>query len=212
MATITAVEPEAARMQAEDEPLYKVVNGVAVLPSEMTDDSEAVLEDSRYEMVRGVVVELEPMANRAATVAFELGRQLGNHSKSQRLGRVSTETLFLLDPKADSRRRPDVSFVSYERWPRGTPLPDAAWPIAPDLAVEVVSPTDRAEAALDKVREYFGAGVRAVWVVYPELRVAHVFNSFTSIRVVAGEDTLEGGAVVPGFRLPLATLFEDLDG
>ena len=81
--------------------------------------------------------------------------------------------------------------------------------MVPDLAVEVVSPTDRAEAGLDKVREYFEAGVQLVWVIYPKLRVVHVFESFTRIRVLTRADDLDGGALLPGFRLPLATLFED---
>ncbi|HEX8204273.1 MAG TPA: Uma2 family endonuclease, partial [Isosphaeraceae bacterium] len=111
----------------------------------------------------------------------------------------------------DLQRRPDVAFVSDERWPRRRAVPEeeAAWNVIPDLAVEVVSPTDRDEAGLAKVREYFQAGVRLVWKVYPRERVVHVYESFTTIRVRTRADDLDGGEVVPGFRLPLATLFEE---
>jgi Uma2 family endonuclease len=143
-------------------------------------------------------------------VASVLNQYLGPFARAEGLGRVDVEMLYRLDDVGDLERRPDVAFVSYQRWPLQRAVPeDAAWDVVPDLAVEVVSPTDRAEASLDKVREYFEAGVRLVWVVYSKLRVVHVFDSFTTIRVLTRVDDLDGGEVVPGFRLPLATLFEE---
>ena len=87
---------------------------------------------------------------------------------------------------------------------------DEAWDVVPDLVVEVVSPTDKADDLLEKVEEYFLAGVVQVWVVYPRRRVVHVFESFTQIKVTAEGQELDGGTILPGFRVPLATLFEDL--
>jgi Uma2 family endonuclease len=166
--------------------------------------------EALYEVVNGRRLELPPMGAFPTRVASILDQNLGPYVKAKRLGRVDVEMLYRLDEAGDLERRPDVAFVSYQRWPRDRPVPeDAAWDVIPDLAVEVVSPTDRAEASLDKVREYFEAGVRVVWVIYPKLRVVHVFESFTRIRVLTGADDLDGGAFVPGFRLSLTTLFED---
>ena len=78
----------------------------------------------------------------------------------------------------------------------------------PRLAIEVVSPTNLAEDLLAKVDEYFQAGVRQVWVVYPAAARVHVHESPTQIRVLGRGDELDGGPLLPGFRLPLAELFE----
>jgi Uma2 family endonuclease len=167
-------------------------------------------DDSLYEVVNGRRVELPPMGAFPTEIASILIEYLGPFARQHDLGKVVGEMLFLIDPEADLQRRPDVAFVSSKRWPRRRPAPDdAAWDVVPNLAVEVVSPTDRAEAALDKVREYFEAGVQLAWVIYPKLRVVHVFESFTRIRVLTRADDLDGGALLPGFRLPLAALFED---
>jgi Uma2 family endonuclease len=166
--------------------------------------------ESLYEVVNGRRVELPPMGAYPTRVASVLDQYLGPFARAEGLGRVDVEMLYRLDDVGDLERRPDVAFVSYRRWPRNRPVPeDAAWDVVPDLAVEVVSPTDRAEAGLDKIREYFEAGVRVVWAIFPRLRVVHVFDSFTQVRVLTRADDLDGGALLPGFRLPLATLFED---
>ena len=89
------------------------------------------------------------------------------------------------------------------------PLRDNAWDVVPDLAIEVVSPTDFAEDLLTKLDEYFRAGVSLVWVVYPSLRLIHVYESMTRIRVATATDELDGGAVLPGFRVAVAALFPE---
>jgi Uma2 family endonuclease len=164
-----------------------------------------------YEVVNGRRVEPPPMGILSTRLASRLGRRLGTFADDNGLGDVEVEMLFILDEAEDLQRRPDVAFVSYERWPRSRPVSDdeAAWNVVPDLAVEVVSPTDRDEAGLAKVREYFQAGVRLVWKVYPRERVVHVYETFTTIRVLTRADELDGGEVVPGFRLPLTMLFEE---
>lgn len=185
MASITTLEPVAAPLPlTEGEILYEVVNGRRV--------------------------EKPPMGVLSTRIANRLGRRLGTFAEDNGLGNVDIEMLFLLDEAEDLQRRPDVAYVSYERWPLRRAVPDdAAWDVIPDLAVEVVSPTDRDEAGLAKVREYFQAGVRLVWKVYPREQVVHVFESFTTIRVLTRSDDLDGGEIVPGFRLPLASLFEE---
>jgi Uma2 family endonuclease len=80
--------------------------------------------------------------------------------------------------------------------------------MAPDLAVEVVSPSDLATDLDRKLVEYVEAGVSLVWVVYPETRRAFVFSSATEVRILSASDELDGGAVIPGFRLALTRLFD----
>ena len=78
----------------------------------------------------------------------------------------------------------------------------------PDLAVEVLSPSDHAEDILAKVAEYFRAGVRLVWVVSPVMGLVLVFDGPDRVRMVAPAGTLDGGEVLPEFRLPLDDLFD----
>jgi Uma2 family endonuclease len=81
--------------------------------------------------------------------------------------------------------------------------------VLPDLCVEVVSPHDWADEIMDKVREYFEAGARLVWVIYPRHQMVIVHESLTSVRGLSRIDTLDGGVVLPQFRLPLAELFPE---
>ena len=85
-------------------------------------------------------------------------------------------------------------------------MPRAA-DVVPDLAIEVTSPTDRAEDQREKILEYFQAGVRAVWVVYPRLRIVDVYESPTRVQILTEADTLRGDPVLPGFELTLTKLF-----
>jgi Uma2 family endonuclease len=107
-----------------------------------------------------------------------------------------------------SERRPDVSFVSAVR--RLPPQTDA-WAIVPDLAIEVINPTNRASHTLQKLNEYLLAGVQRVWIVYPREAEIHVYDASEpghSRRLMRG-DTLEAESQIPGFRLPLAELFPE---
>ena len=135
---------------------------------------------------------------------------MGPFARSNGLGRVFSEMLFLLDREADLRRRPDVAFVSAERWPVERRAPrTAAWEVVPDLAVEVVSPGDLAGDLRRKVEEFFRAGVRAVWVVYPELAKVDVYEGPKAVAILGRGDDLDGGGLLPGFRLSLDELFGD---
>lgn len=184
-----------------------------VLP--LPPEPEAVLADdpdALYEVVNGQRRELPPMGAFETHIASVLGRRLSNFTWPHRLGNVENEMLFLLDAATDLQRRPDVAFVSYERWPRGRPIPRTPfWEVVPDLTVEVVSPSNTATEILDKIDEFFRAGVRLVWVIYPVREQIYLYESPTVIRVLRLGDELDGGAVLPGFRLPLATLFHDED-
>jgi Uma2 family endonuclease len=168
-------------------------------------------DEGLYEIINGHRVELPPMSIYAVVIANLLARKLGNHAEAHDLGQVLLEALFRLPLAKQRNRRPDIGFVSYQRWAKGRPIPkdDNAWEVVPELAVEVVSPTDFAEELLEKLEEYFQAGVQMVWVVYPRRGIVHVYESLTQIRGLTRTDELDGGKVLPGFRLALATLFED---
>jgi Uma2 family endonuclease len=166
--------------------------------------------DVLYEVVNGQHVELPPMGAFESSLASELHAFVHQCAKSKGLGRAVMEVLFLLSASAGLRRRPDVAFVSYERWPRRRRVPrQEAWDVVPELAVEVVSATNTAEEILAKVREYFQAGSKRVWVVYPAEEQVYVYQSPTQNRILARGDDLDGEDILPGFRLPLAELFEE---
>lgn len=130
--------------------------------------------------------------------------------RSNRLGRVLAEFIFRIDVPSDLQRRPDVAFVSSAAWPHGRRVPEVpVWDIVPDLAVEVVSPSITASEVQRKTHEYLAAGVSRVWVVYPEQSEVYVYSSPTQIQVVGLGQELEGGELLPGFRLPVARLFQD---
>lgn len=182
---------------------------IALTPLPRLVDRDPTDRD-HYEIVDGVKVELPPMSTDSQVLASRLVRHLSNHGVGQDLGEAVSETLFKLPLPVDRNRRPDVAFVPYSRAPRHLRLPSTnGWDALPDLCVEVVSPTDMADELMDKVREYFEAGVRLVWVFYPRHDVVYVYESMTAVRGLGRADVLDGGAALPGFRLPLTELFPE---
>ena len=166
-------------------------------------------EDMLYEVVDGEIKEkiVGVQESETATLLIEF---LGPFLHSRRLGKVFSETIFRIGHPKDLQRRPDVAFVSYSKWPANRRVPSvSAWDLAPDLAVEVVSSTISAAEVQRKIHEYFEAGVSSVWVIYPGQKSIHVYASRTDIRGLEVGDELDGGELIPGFRLPLAALFED---
>jgi Uma2 family endonuclease len=183
--------------------MASVIEGPQVVAERFGGDDEPL-----FEIIDGQRVELPPMSVLASFVASLLVGELNAFAKSKALGRAVMEILFKL-PSLNGNRRPDVGFVSFGRWPkdRSMPAEGNAWDVVPNLAVEVVSPSDFAEELLEKVTEYFQAGVELVWVIYPRLRVVHVYESASRIRVLTESDELDGGSVLSGLRLPLSSLF-----
>jgi Uma2 family endonuclease len=170
-----------------------------------------VPDDILYEVVNGQIREKPPMGLFASLIASRLARHLGLHAETQRLGEVTVEALFRLRGTDSLQRRPDVAFVAAARY-RGRPLMDVnAWDVVPNLAVEVISPTNLAEEVLDRIGEYFGAGVEMVWLIYPRHRQVHSWEAPTRVRILTEQDDLDGGSVVSGFRLPLRDLFSVLN-
>jgi len=161
-----------------------------------------------YELLRGTLVS-EPVPGRihGRTLA-RVSYLLSTFVDSKRLGVVYTgNTGFVLARQPDTVRGPDVAFMSNER-ERETDGASPYIPGAPDLVVEVVSPSDRTTEVLGKVSDYLAAGSSIVWVVNPVREEVSVFRSPFAPRVLAGADLLDGEDVLPGFSVAIAEFFE----
>jgi Uma2 family endonuclease len=135
-------------------------------------------------------------------------RHLSNYGISHNLGEAHSEVLFKLPLSKERNRKPDVAFVPYSQWPKDRRLPDTnAWEVLPTLCVEVVSPNDLADEIETKINEYFEAGVKLVWVIYPRHERVYAYQSPTQIHRLTRDDALEAADVFPGFSLRLAELF-----
>jgi Uma2 family endonuclease len=177
-------------------------------PTETHAPLTTVEGDGLFEIVEGQVVEKKPMGVYEYVVASFLHIHLGSFARAQTCGRAVSETLFDFGPGLP-QRRPDVAYVSYERWPRQRRVPRTqAWAVVPDLAVEVISPSNTFGEVLGKVQEYFQAGVQVVWVVAPAQQQVYVYQSPSRIQVVTLQEALTGKPFLPGFRLALVELFD----
>jgi Uma2 family endonuclease len=178
-------------------------------PEQEVVDLPVIEPDEDYEVVDGVIVEEPPLGAYESRMANRLAKTIYLFDPPGNLGEVVIEILFILKHTPSLRRKPDVAFVSRERWPVGRSMgSEAAWDVIPDLAVEFTSPTDLIRDLMDKIEEYFRAGVRQVWVIYPRHRKVYAYESPTSVRILSEGDELDGGVVLPGFRLSLSDLFE----
>ena len=138
---------------------------------------------------------------------MRLGGLLTHYILTHDLGEVyAAETGFLIERNPDTVRAPDFAFIAKERV---TPETDAAtWvPVMPDLVVEVVSSGDRDSEVATKVQMWLDAGVRLVWVVYPQRREVVIHRPGRPPEVLAVTDTIDGEDVVPGFSCPVAQVF-----
>lgn len=161
------------------------------------------------ELVAGEVTAMPPVGDDHGAVALDLSWYINTFVRRERLGVVyAAETGFILARNPDTVRAPDVAFVRAERVrPRGQRT--GYVPFAPDLAVEVVSPNDRLAHGERTVQEYLAAGTRLVWVAHPAQQTVTVYAPDQAVRVLGVADELDGGGVLPGFRLAVARLFED---
>jgi len=163
------------------------------------------LPDKRTELVRGVLVVREPAGYQHGQVAAELLVAIANHVTANRLGRVfAAETGFTLARNPDTVRAPDVAFIGTARLP--DPAPRGFAELAPDLAVEVLSPDDRPGEVLTKVGNWLTAGARLVWVVDPVRVLARVYRADGSESILGETDALRGEDVLPGFEYPLSAI------
>ncbi len=161
-----------------------------------------------HELIRGEVTTMPLPGGRHGEIALEIGRLIGNHVKAHRLGKTyAAETGFLIERGPDTVRGPDVSFVRQERLVEIT-NPDKHVPFAPDLAVEVVSPSDRSAEVAEKVEAWLATGARMVWVVEPRYRTMTIHVAGLENRTLTAEDTLQGGEILPGFTCKVSDFFD----
>lgn len=162
----------------------------------------------RYEVVEGVLARVAGSGDRASTIAIALAAMLFSFVHPRRLGRVTGANGVYKFPGAETGLIPDVGFYGMALFPlvadRNKPIP-----FAPELAVEVASPDQSADDMAAKAKRYLRGGTRLAWIIWPERGTVDVWrpgDAVPSLRLRA-EDTLDGDAVVPGFRQPLADIF-----
>jgi len=172
----------------------------------MTVASEIILDpEKEYEIVDGRPEEKEMGGARHGGVGLRLGAEIWMHVKVNKLGAVyGPDTTFKI---GQNERLPDVAFVSSARIPEEGE-PEGPWPMAPDLAVEIISPNDLFEKLFSKVKEYFAAGVGQVWLVSPEHKIVIIYRSPTQITILTEDDELIGEELLPGFRCRVGELFQ----
>ena len=164
--------------------------------------------DALYEIVDGQIIELPAMSAYASMIADRLFVAIRAVAHRLGLGFVTIETMFILDEARNLVRRPDVAFVSSERWPLDREVPTKGeFLVVPDLVVEVLSPNALSAGVAKKTREYLRHGVREVWLVQPEAREITVHRSNKRGEFCEEGDTLEGGAMLPSLRVVVTDLF-----
>ena len=159
------------------------------------------------ELVAGQILVREPPGYRHGYVASQFLMAIGSFVRENRLGHVlAAETGFTLFRNPDTVRAPDVAFLCSERVP--SPIPSGYAELAPDLAVEVISPADRAGTVLAKVGDWIDAGARLVWIVDPERRHARVYRADATETFVDADGMLDGEDVLPGLRILLTDVMD----
>jgi Uma2 family endonuclease len=166
-------------------------------------------EQCLCELVEGVLVE-KPMGYTESLLAGHLLFLLKSFVSPRKLGHVTAPD-GPLRLTSSLVRIPDVAFISWDRLPGRSRPTERVPQIVPDLAVEVLSESNTPGEMAVKRGEYFTAGVRLVWEIDPDARTLTVYTSPTQSTTLTAADTLEGGSVLPGFTLPLAELFAELD-
>jgi Uma2 family endonuclease len=159
------------------------------------------------ELVRGRLVVREPPGTYHGRVQGVLHIIVGSYVRANRLGVVfGQDTGFRIASDPDTVRAPDLAFVSRDRAGQISPRGYAA--LAPDLVAEILSPDDRPGEVLAKVGEWLEAGVKLVWVINAERRVASVYGGDGNVATVAPDGLLDGAEVLPGFTCVLSEIFE----
>lgn len=171
--------------------------------TEMTVEEFLENDVEGYEYVKGALVPIPPTSMEHGEISSNVIRHLSLYVFERQLGRcyIAGTTFYL----GDRVVKPDVAFISTDRLPENR---EKGSPIPPDLAVEVVSPTDKHYDVTEKALAYLKAGTRLVWVIEPVAKTVMVYRSETNFTVLTHEDTLTGEDVVEGFTCSVAQLFE----
>jgi Uma2 family endonuclease len=162
-------------------------------------------DGSQQELLQGVIITMPPPQARHGVCCGKVGRLIGNYVEANKLGFTTcNDAGFISERDPDSVRGPDVAFYSGRRVAE---VPEGYFEVAPDLAVEVLSPSDAHTRVQEKVRHYLTHGVSMVWLVDPELRIVTVYRRREHARTLEETDTLLGEEVLPGFSCNVAEIF-----
>lgn len=161
----------------------------------------------RCELIKGELVMMNPAGGDHGYIAGEIFGHIWSFLQEHDLGKVyAAETGFVLERDPDTVRAPDVAFIAKDR------VADAKTPkfipVPPDLVVEVNSPGDAAGEVVEKVQWWLSHGAQLVWVVDPTSKTVTAYQPDGAARVLQRDQTLDGGAVLPGFTLPVAAIFD----
>jgi Uma2 family endonuclease len=184
---------------------------VSPAPKMWTEEALLALPEApvKYEVVHGELV-MTPIRLPHEMVIPALVEYLRRYVRTERLGFVAGSDLGCW-MKNGNLRCPDLSFIARERVKALVRKPAGFLYGAPDLAVEVLSPSDTLRTVRAKCQEYFESGCRLCWIVDEVSRTVLILRPDGSETLLHDNETLEGEDVVPGFSLPIASLFEDLD-
>ncbi|MBI4409010.1 MAG: Uma2 family endonuclease [Gemmatimonadetes bacterium] len=182
------------------------------------DLPEIPVEDplvSGYELVDGELVPVTAAYAPHGRLVLELGSILEGFARERKLGAVFVDPWVRLRLVHDPElvRAPDIVFLSAEKLRASGGVPRGMIEVVPDLAVEIFSPTnERKRRDFDRrIRDYLDASIPVIWVIYESSRYATVYHPDGSARLIREHESLDGESVLPGFTLPLATLFEALE-
>ena len=159
------------------------------------------------ELVDGVLKEKTPMGLFANILATILATSINTFAIPKRLGMAINETAYQRDAK--NTRRPDVSYYELSKLPSLEVLLEdpAVFDREPNLAIEVVSPTNTIAEMDKRIAHFFKTGIQLVWIVHPQSKQVHVYHSTKDCKILDIGDVLDGGVVLPGYSLPLHDLF-----
>jgi Uma2 family endonuclease len=168
--------------------------------------AEMSLDDS-YELVQGRIVAMSPAGFTHGEIEGRFYQALAAFASAKGLGRVAVgEVGVYTQRNPDTVRDADVVYISHERYQQVTS--GSFLDVAPEIIVEVMSPSNTWSEVTQKLREYFAAGVDLVWVADPEAKIVYAYRSLTDVREFTTDDDLPGDEVLPGFSVPVASLFD----
>lgn len=164
-------------------------------------------DGNRHELVEGELRTMAPAGGEHGAVVMDLAAPVAQFVKANKLGRTfGAETGFIVARNPDTVRAPDFAFISQQRIPPAG-IPKKFVPIAPDLVVEVVSPSDTLYELDEKVEQWLAAGTKLVWVANPRRKTIAVHRLGQPVRVLTTADALQGEDVLPGFSMPVNEAF-----
>ena len=183
----------------------------AAMPRLMTSDDLLAMPDDgmRRELVNGELAELTPPPGQVhGETQLKTGMVLYGFVEPRGLGRVSTETGYRIAANPDTVRAPDVAFVSARKIAENRPRERGYLPFAPDIAVEVASPSDTESDMRRRALMWLEAGSEQAWILYPNTLSARVYRSPLDVAELGPDDILDAAPVLDGFRVKVSELFQ----